>query len=198
MFMGKSLELLGMAGFNAFLGLTLTVTFLSQHDGKDGPTRLTEARVSTFVAEMTDVALGKHPDLDQYGITTWFMKHLDENSKFSTNMNIAKSDGQESQEKMEMGRMDYISHVLKDNKAVKNREATLHIEYVKIGEGGKSASVVFTSMEKASVPVKRDDQEYEIPITGTSYCEQQLVLQDTTIRVTGVSCTTNVRMTENF
>lgn len=195
---GKSLELLGMAGFNVFLGLTLTVTFLNQNGGKAAPNRLTEERVSMFVTEMTDVALGKNPELDQFAVTTWLMKHLDDDSLFLTNMNIAKPDGNETQEKLEMNRMDYISHVLKDNKAVKNREATLHIEYVKIEEGGKTALVVFTSREKASVPVSSDGHEYEIPISGTSYCEQKITMRDTVIKVSSANCTTNVRMAEGF
>ena len=197
MFTGKSLELLGMAGFNVFLGLVLTTTFLNQNSD-NAPRRLTEASVSGFVTEMTDVALGKKADLDQYGMTTWLMKHLDENISVMTNMNITQPNGETREENLQMGRMDYISHILKDNKAVKDREASLHIEYVNIEQGGKTASVVFTSQEKANVPMVSEGGEYMIPITGTSYCEQTLSLRETTIIVSSANCTMNVSMAGSY
>lgn len=193
----RSLELLGLACFNTFLGLTLTVTFMSQNGGKT-PSRLTETSVTNFITEMTDVALGKKPDLDQYGITTWFMDHIDDSGKFITTMNISQPTGENKQETLEMNRMDYISYILKDIKTVKTRESTFNVEYVKIDEGGKSASVVFTNMEKASVPISDKDGEYMIPVTGTSYCEQTLALRGSTIKVSNSTCTTNVSMSESY
>lgn len=204
MFFGKSLELLGMVGFNIFLGMTLTVTFLGG-DGNNAPTRLTEATVSNFVKDMTEVALGKNPApdeknlaLDQYAITTWLMRHVNEDSQFLANVNITQPNGMNRQETLQMNRLDYISQVLKDNKAVKSREADLHVEYVRIDAGGKGASVVFTSMEKARLPIPSENGSYEIPVTGTSYCEQKLVIEDTIIKVSSSSCTSNVSLSENF
>ncbi len=193
-----------MVSFNIFLGMTLTVTFLGQNS-ESAPTRLTEANVSAFVKEMTNVTLGKNPDpeqtgtvLDQYGITTWFMRHLNEDSTFQASINISQPNGLNRQEKLDMNRLDYISQVLKDNKSVKSREATLHVEYVRIDAGGKGASVVFTTMEKARVPVPSENGGYEIPVTGTSYCEQKIVIQDTLIKLSTSNCTSNVSMSENF
>ena len=203
MFFGKSLELLGMVGFNLFLGMTLTVTFLG--GGDNAPTRLTEANVSAFVKDMTEVALGKNPasdekavSFDQYAITTWLMRHMDEDSKFQAHINISQPNGLSRQEKLDMNRLDYISQVLKDNKSVKSREANLHVEYVRVDAGGKGASVVFTSMEKARMPVPSENGGYEIPVTGTSYCEQKIVIEDAVIKVSASTCTSNVSLSENF
>ena len=195
--MGRSLELLGMASFNVFLGLVLTVTFLNQN-GNEKPSRLTEARITEFVTEMTHIALGNNPQLDQLGITTWLMDHLEENSSFSNNMNVLQANGQTREEKLEMNRMDYISHVLGEIKTVKSREANLHIEYIKIEESGKGASVIFTSMEKGRIPVVNEDTSYEIPVSGTSYCEQKIILDKKIIKVSNATCTTNVSMTESY
>ena len=194
---GKSLELLGMASFNVFLGLVLTTTFLNQNSDSS-PRRLTEASVTHFVTEMTDVALGKKADLDQYGMTTWLMKHLDENISVTTNMNITDQNGMAREESLQMGRMDYISHILKDNKAVKDRQATLHIEYIKVEEGGQDASVIFTSQEKANVPMASEGGDYVMPISGTAYCEQKLALREAIITVSASHCTMNVSMSESY
>ena len=195
--MGKSLELLGLASFNVFLGLVLTTTFLSRNN-EQSPSRLTEASVSAFVEEMNRVSAGAMPESDSYSVTTWLMSHVDENSKFTTNMNISPANGEPREEKMEMGRMDFIGHVLQEMKAVQNRESSVHIEYVRVEDSGTTASVVFTNMEKGEVPYANEGEEYMIPVTGTSYCEQQLALKNKVIMVTGGVCTSNVSMAQAY
>lgn len=195
--MGRSLELMGMASFNVFLGLVLTVTFLSQN-GSDKPTRLTEDGISTFIQEMADVAQGKRPELDQYGITTWFMDHIEDQSRFTATVNISQPNGTDNQRTLDMDRMNYISHVLQELKMVQERESRLNIEYVKINDDGRTASVVFTSLEKGRMPVADQGTEYTIPVTGMSYCEQKIALRNAVMKVSGGTCTTNITLSESF
>ncbi len=197
--MGKSLELLGLASFNVFLGLVVTITFLNQNGGKPaGATHLTEAGVSSFINEMTAISLGQKPEMDQYGVTTWFMDHIDEAGKFVSTINIARPDSTEEQKVLEMDRMNYISHVLTGLKSVQDRKANVQIEYIKIEEGGKLASVIFTNTEQGSMPVSNEGGDFMIPVTGTSYCEQKIVLQDKKMKVSGATCTTNVNISNGY
>jgi|GEM_PF-1461439 hypothetical protein len=195
--MGKSLELLGLAGFNVFLGMVLTVSFLNGNSDSS-PSRLTETSVQAFVTEMDRVNLGTDPAMDSYSVTTWMMDHLDENSKFIINTNIAPANGEPREENVELGRMEYISHVLLEMKTMRDRESNVHIEYVKIDETGQTASVMYTNMEKGNIPYQNEGEEYMMPVSGTSYCEQQLALKDKVIRVLGTTCTSNVSLAQTY
>lgn len=195
--MGRSLELMGMASFNVFLGMVLTVTFLNQGGGNK-PSRLSEESVSAFIQEMAEVAHGKKEGLDQYGITTWFMDHIDDNSLFTATVNIAQANGDENQQTLEMNRMNYISHILQEIKGVQERESHLNIEYVKINEDGRTASVIYTSIDKGRMPVADQGTGYTVPVTGMSYCEQKVALRNATMKVSGGNCTTNITVAESF
>lgn len=193
----RSLELLGLASFNLFLGMILTVTFISQGGQPKSP-RLTEENVSAFIHDMTDTALGLKPGMDQYATTMWFMDHLSEASTFKTNMNIEQAQGGTRAETVEMGRMDYIGQILKDQKAVQKRESHVNIEYVKIEEDGNSAAAVFTSIEKGMISMTSDAGTYEMPVRGTSFCEHRLALRNKKIVVSGGTCTTHVDATQVY
>ncbi len=187
----KTAELLGLAGFNVFLGMMLTVTFLGE-GGKPQATRMTEASVSAFINDMTNTALGLKPDMDQYATTMWFMDHLSETSTFKTSTNIEQADGKIREASAEMSRMDYISNILKEQKTVQKRESQIKIEYVKLEDEGKLASVIFTSVESGVIPMSSEAGSYEVPVRGTSFCEHKLVFKDRKIVVSGGSCTTNI------
>lgn len=195
--MGKSLELLGLAGFNVFLGMVLTVTFLNNQNDQS-PSRLSEASISSFVTEMDRVNLGTDPSMDSYSITTWLMEHLDENSVFLININISPANGEPREEQVELKRMEYISHILQEIKTMRDRESSVHIEQVKIDETGQTASVIYTNMEKGNIPYASEGGEYMMPVAGTSYCEQQIALRDKVIVVTGTTCTSNVTMAQTY
>lgn len=193
----RSLELLGLASFNVFLGMILTVTFITQ-GGQPQSARLTEENVSKFIQEMTNTALGLKPGMDQYATTMWFMDHLSETSAFKTNINIAQANGGTREATLEMGRMDYISQILKDQKAVQKRETQVNVEYVKIGENGQDASVIFTSIDKGVIPMTTEAGSYEMPVSGTSYCEHKLGIRNNKIVVSGGTCTTNVNASQSY
>lgn len=194
----RTFELLGLASFNVFLGMVLTVTFIGQSGGKPQATHMTEASINNFVRDMNNVALGLKPDMDQYATTMWFMDHLSETSTFKSNTHIEQADGRTREATNEMGRMDYISNILKEQKSVQKREATVNIEYVKIAEEGKAASVIFTSVESGMIPYATEAGSYEVPIRGTSFCEQDLIFKDQKIIVSGSKCTTNIDAREAY
>lgn len=193
----RSLELLGLASFNVFLGMILTVTFISQ-GGQPKSARLTEENISTFIQEMTNTALGLKPGMDQYATTMWFMDHLSESSAFKTNMNIAQANGGTRESTLEMGRMDYIGQILKDQRTVQKRESHVTVEYVKIADNGQDASVIFTSIEKGVIPMSTEAGSYEMPVSGTSYCEHKLGIRNNKIVVSGGTCTTNVNASQSY
>lgn len=193
----KTFHLMGLASFNVFLGLILSVTFISQGGQAKAP-HLTEEIVSHFIQEMTDTALGVKPGMDQYATTMWFMEHLSEDSAFKTNMNIAQANGGSQESTIELRRMDYIGQILKDQKTVQKRENHLNIEYVKIDPNRQDASVIFTSIDKGVIPMTTEAGSYEMPVSGTSYCEHRLSLKKDKIVISGGTCTTNVIAAQSY
>lgn len=187
----KTFELLGLAGFNVFLGMMLTVTLFDKGE-QPKASRMTEASINAFINDMTHMALGLKPEMDQYATTMWFMDHLSETSKFKTNTNIEQADGRIREARAEMGRMDYISNILKEQKTVQKRATQVKVEYVKIEDEGKMASVIFTSEESGMIPLNSEAGSYEVPVRGTSFCEHQLEFKDHKIIVAGGTCTTNI------
>ncbi len=80
---GKSFELLGLASFNIFLAMILSVTFLG-HAGKSGTmTALTQDNVEAFIKETTDISAGKNPEFDNLGIAEYLMAHIQDGSRFA-------------------------------------------------------------------------------------------------------------------
>jgi hypothetical protein len=188
---GKSLELMGLAAFNAFLAMVLTVTFLGS-SSKAHLNKLTEANIRSFIAEATKVSTGQ--GVDQFGITEYLMKHIDDASTFTTKLayDIPNTDSEE--QTVELGKKDYISHVLEDIKHVKGAEATTNIEDIHIEDGATQARVVTTSYERGEMAVTGPDQNpTTLPIRGISYCEQTIILKDQTIRMAGATCSTNIQ-----
>jgi hypothetical protein len=122
------------------------------------------------------------------------MKHIDDSSTFTTSLeyDIPNVDGEKHT--LELGKKDYISHVLEDVKHVKGAEATTNIEDIHIESGATRARVVTTSYERGEMSVTgADENPTTLPVRGISYCEQTIVLKDHTIRMAGATCSTNIQ-----
>ena len=196
--MGKSLELLGLASFNVLIALVLSVTFLSRGGGKID--HLTEANVTSFVQEMSDISGGKRPEMDPYSVTSYFMDHIAPEGKFKTTLRYSIPEMEDSEREMEMDKMNFISHTLQGLQTMADRETLVKVEYVHIDDSGKSAAVTTTNYERGLMPV--DDGSGEVnmmPVQGTSYCEQKIILSDKRqIQVKNATCTTELTFSEGL
>jgi len=197
--MGKSFELLGLATFNIILAMILSTTFLS---GSNLPKleKLTEDNVSIFLDEVASIASGSKKDMDSYAITSYFMGHISDDSLFKTTMQYSIDGMEDSSRELEMGKMSYISHVLQSAKMVNNYETLTKIDYVKVYNNGKRASAITTNYERGMMPM--DDgsgTQTMVPIIGTSYCEQEIILsEDNIIQMAGAVCTTDLSFEDSF
>lgn len=196
--MGKSLELLGLASFNVLIALMLSAAFFSHGGGKMN--RLTEGAVKDFIVEVSDISAGKREDLDSYKITSYFMEHIAPDSRFKTTMRYSIPDMPADERDMELDRASFISQTLQGLKAMDGRETAVRVEFVQIGEGGKSAVATTTNMERGMMPV--DDGSGTVnmmPVQGTSYCEQKIILSEKhVVQMAGATCTTDLSFTEGL
>lgn len=196
--MGKSLELLGLAAFNVFIALILSATFLA----KSGPSvsALTEDNIRAFVTEAAAVSGGQRQDMDSYGVTDYFMGHIADDGLFTSTIAYDMPDMPASERTMEMDKMKFISNVLQGIQSMTRHETAVDIEYIKITDNGKSAHVVTTNYERGVMPM--DDGMGEsnmVPVTGTSYCEQTLVLSGkNVIQMAGAKCNTNIDFSDAY
>lgn len=190
--MGRSFELLGLAAFNIFIAMILAVTFISSNAAETHKT-LTEANVREFIMEVANISSGQRRDLDAYAITSYFMNHIADGSRFRTVMQYEIPDMPRSERELEMDKMNFISHLLQGTQLVSRYETRVDIDYVRIAADGKRATAMTTSYERGLMPV--DDgsgTEQMMPVMGASYCEQAIVLADQSIKMAGAQCTTSI------
>lgn len=194
--MGKSIELLGLAAFNIFIALILSATFLK---GNAGVPALTETNVTQFITEVSHVAGGQRADMDQFSITEYFMAHIADHGMFTSTIEFSLPDETSSSRRLEMDKNNYISHTLEGMKTMSKRETAVTIEYIKIAENGKSATVTTTNYERGVMPVEDGFGEAQmLPVTGTSYCEQELVLTENVIQMAAANCSTSIDFFDSY
>lgn len=136
----RILELLGITTFNIIAATTLAATFLGDAETKPAAiTALTKENVSALVADMANIAAGRGGGRSDYDLINFMMDHLTENSLYQATINYDLDEKDDNkQETLEMQRMDYISHVMKEQKALDDRESVVNVEYVEIAKDGKS------------------------------------------------------------
>ena len=190
--MGKSFELLGLAAFNVFLALILSITFLG--GDKVSLDYLTKDHVEKFISEVNDITTGTRQDMDNYSVTSYFMKHIADDSKFVNNIKYEIPRVGTQERTMEMSKLDFISHILQGmQNGGDDRETSIAIEHIEIAEHGKAAKVITTNMESGMMPFDDGSGSAQmLPVTGVSFCEQTVVLSDKNIQMETANCTTDV------
>lgn len=190
---------MGLATFNVFIALTLSVTVLNNRDN-GGVDKLTEANVTAFVDDIAKAAAGLRTDMTQHTLVEYLMAHLTENSRYATSITYRVGNTGPQERDMEMGRMEFINFVLQGLKSMEKHETKTKIDYIKVEDSGKAAHVVVTNYERGMMPM--DDgfgDVQKVPILGTSYCEQKVVLSSAgIIQLDGAECTTTINFEDAF
>lgn len=196
--MGKSFELLGLATFNIFIAIIAATTFMSGE--KVGVSQLNESNVKAFINEVTEVSGGLREDMDSYSIVTYFMKHIKEDGHFISRIDYSIPDYPETTRDLEMDRDTYISHIIQAMNDFEKHEAAVRIENVEIQENGRSALVITTNYERGVIPVQDIMGDAQmLPVTGTSYCEQEVVLSDKKIiQMAEAQCNTSIAFADAY
>ena len=83
---------------------------------------------------------------------------------------------------------------------MKKHETKTQIDYIDVADDGLSARVVTTNYERGMMPSQDSfGDETMIPVLGTSYCEQRLILAESEfIQMDGAECTTTINLEEAF
>ncbi|MCB9991930.1 MAG: hypothetical protein H6867_11290 [Rhodospirillales bacterium] len=197
--MGKSFEMMGLAAFNIFIAIILSSVFLTK-GGSSSVNSLTESNIERFINDVTAISGGQRDDMDAYSVTDFLMTHIAENSNFKTEIEYGLPDMPSNMRTLEMDKMNFISHTLQGMKAMTRHESAVRIEYIKIADSGKSAKVMTTNYERGIMPVSDDFGEARMmPVTGTSYCEQELVLSGkNVIQMAGANCSTSIDFSDSY
>lgn len=195
--MGKSLELLGLVSLNMLVAMMLSVAFLPRGGAVNA---LTEENVRGFIADMSAVSAGEREDMDSYGIANYFMDHIAPDGTFKTTLRYKIPEMPENEREMQMNKMEFISHTLQGMRAMDDRETKVNVEYVQIAQDGRSAAVTTTNYERGLMPVEDGTgMSNMMPVYGTSYCEQKIVLTDTrAIALSGATCYTDLTFSEGL
>ena len=196
--MGKSFELLGLATFNIFIAIIAATTFMSGEN--IGVSKLDRSNVTAFINEVTQVSGGLREDMDPYSVAMYFKKHIKEDGKFVSRIDYSIPDYPETTRDLEMDRETYISHVLQVMKDFDKHEAAVRVENVEIMNDGRAALVVTTNYERGVIPVQGIMGDAQmLPVTGTSFCEQEVVLSDKKIiQMAEAECKTNIAFADAY
>ncbi len=198
--MGKSLELLGMAAFNVMLVVILFTAFIKDADPAMQITQLTEGNVTAFVEQVSSMASAKQENTDAFDITKFFVEHINDDGQFSTTLKYRIGDD-EKEEEMALNKKDFIAHILQDQTVMSHHESRVDIDYIKITDDARRARVISTTRERGLMPIIDDfGDENTVPVIGTSYCEQTLVLsqEKKVIQMKDASCTTYMEIQDDL
>ena len=190
---------MGLATFNIFVALTLSATVLSGR-GEDGITALTHENISAFVNDVAAISGGLKTEMDEHNIVEYFIAHMTENGRVKASISYSFASEGEQQRDMDMGRMEYINYILQGMKTMKKHETKTQIDFIDVADDGLSARVVTTNYERGMMPSQDSfGDEAMIPVLGTSYCEQRIVLAESeVIQMDGAECTTTINFEEAF
>lgn len=190
---------MGLATFNIFVALTLSATVLS-HKDDGGIAALTHDNITIFVNDVAAISGGLKTEMDEHNIVEYFIAHMTENGRVKASISYKLAAEGEQERDMDMGRMEYINYVLQGMKAMKKHETKTQIDYIDVADDGLSAHVVTTNYERGMMPSQDSfGDETMIPVLGMSYCEQRLVLAESSvIQMDGAECTTTINFEEAF
>ena len=190
---GKSLELMGFATINGILAMVLPVTFLSGGHKTDIQ-RLTRANITDFVNQVTMVSSGTGKDTDLLQVAEFLGKHISDDSHFTSTMQYDLPNIPMDEKTVNLGKKEYISHVLESLKTAPDRETKTRIEDIEIAHNTTEARVITTSYEKGLVSIDNGEEKpVPVAVTGISYCEQKIVLKNKTISMAGATFSTSVQ-----
>jgi hypothetical protein len=188
------LKLMSLAGVNCILALILSSSFLTHVKGAQ---KLTEDHVASFIHEMNDISNGARPGMDKYNIMSYFMKHVDDKGEFVDTVKYDFPDLQVAQEErtLKMTKLDYISHVMQEVDPSGEHKSSINIENIQIADSGQEARVVTTNRGNGMIPVQDNaGGATMVPVVGTSFCEQTLIMREGEILVHKTNCSTALNM----
>jgi hypothetical protein len=154
---------------------------------------MTQDHVASFIHEMNEVSSGVRADMDQFNVTKYFMAHVDDQGEFVQTVKYDIPQVPAQERTMKMGKMDYISHVLKELGSPGDHRSQVDIQNIDIAADGREATVVVINHENGEIPVQdMSGSSSMVPVNGTSYCEQTLVMKDKDIVMQKANCTTSL------
>ncbi len=155
--------------------------------------QLTEANITEFVHETTEITSGKSVDLSPEEIQDYLEKHLHKNARFKSTMkyNIPGYPAQEADIKLK--KAEFIESIAKGTNSVDSYENEITIENIRISKDKTRATLKTKSFETGSMPIATEGgaEEY-VPIEGASSCDQILMFKKKTIQMYSAICVTEI------
>lgn len=196
--MGGFFEIIGKLALKATFAVMAVALFLQFHKPSVPSTphidALTEHHVRDFITEFSAMTTGNSataPDLSAF-----MLRHISDSAHFETAMSLSMPDGGQQENNLSMDKLTYIDNTLKEKGQLKDNSTNIDIEYIDIGADNRHAYVVTTMQKSGTLPTAdQDGNIVDIPLTGTTYCEQHMTLgDDGLIRLTDSVCDAQVEV----
>lgn len=179
---------------NLFLGFCVCMAFAPYAHAKRGKIEtLTETSIRSFIEKTSHMTTASSDAVPVEEIKKYLEKHIEKNARFKTIMQFNMPGLPPQEQKISMGKDDFIENVEKGGSSVEDYEHLIEIENVKISSDGQKAFVKTLSTEMVTMPVPTETGGTEfVPVEGESQCTQILSLNDGVIQMYSASCTTTM------
>ncbi len=161
-------------------------------------TKLTEKNVTDFIQKTADLTSGKNVDMGSDEVSAYLEKHLDDDARFKSSMQFNVPGHPPQSNALALGKAEFIAQVQQGAQAVDGYENETEVKKVKISKDGTRATVETKGFESGTMMfADQSGAMQEVPIEGTSTCNQILKLSDEgVIQMYNANCVTKITFKE--
>jgi DNA-binding transcriptional MerR regulator len=154
---------------------------------------LSEQNVTDFINQTTDITSGRQTGMSMDEIKQYLDKHLEKKSRFRSTIRYNVPGYPSQQGAISLQKEDFIDSVEKGAKTMQNYDTTVEIKSIQISRDKTKATVQTVSTEKGTMPMPAENgQTEDVPMEGSSTCNQVIMLSDGVIQMYSAQCVTDI------
>lgn len=169
-------------------------TALAQHETM----RLTDAQITAFIEEMSEMSSGKNLDYSASDIAAFLEMHLHPEARFKSEMEYVVPGHPAQTKSMALNKAEFMDSVSAGAAALEGYENRVTIGSIKISKDKRKATVQTRGIENGSMQVADESGMIQsVPVEGLSDCQQIIMLNDDDImQIYNANCKTTINFTE--
>jgi hypothetical protein len=161
--------------------------------------KLTEDNIRSFVEKTTEITSYQDTSGTPEDIRAYLDAHLHKKGYFKSTIRYIMPGFPSQENVLSLDKDQFIDSILSGQNALEEYETDITVKSVKISRDGKRATVVTSGQEGGTMAVPGEDgKTEEIPVSGSSECDQILKLEDRTIKMYSAICKTDIRFEMPF